>query len=74
MSSPVQTRINPQGFNNASMSEWKPRRRGLRGSRDGEGGEMGGWGMEVGEDEDAMYLFLAWVYGHLEGSREREEP
>lgn len=56
------------------MSEWKPQGRGLRASGDGEGGEMGGWGMEGVKDEDATYFFLAWIYGHLEGSREREEP
>ena len=68
----MQTRINPQGFSNASMSDWKPQGRGLRGSRDGEGREMRGWGMEGGEDEDAMYPFSSlglWTFGGLQRER-----
>ena len=68
----MQTRINPQGFSNASMSEWKPQGRGLRGSRDGEGREMRGWGMEGGEEEDAMYPFSSlglWTFGGLQRER-----
>ena len=57
-----------------AMSEWKPQGRGLRASGDGEGGEMGGWGMEGVKDEDATYFFLAWIYGHLEGSSLSLEP
>lgn len=54
------------------MSEWKPRGRGLRGSGDGEGGEMGGWGTEGGEDEDAMYPFSSLGLWTFEGfQRER---
>lgn len=53
------------------MSEWKPQGRGLRGSGDGEGGEreVGKWRM--GRMRMPCTVFLAWVYAHLEGTRER---